>query len=162
MIRGPPRSTRTDTLFPCTTLCRSSGGLDPAELTAEDRQWLYGYFIDEIFPVLTPMAIDPAHPFPFIPNLGFSLVLELASPIEGRSLRALLPLPTLLPRFIRLPGAEIRFLPLEDVVGLYLDRLFPGFDVIGAGQFRIIRDSEMEIEEEAEDLVRLFESALKR
>ncbi len=136
--------------------------LDPAELTAEDRQWLDGHFIDEIFPVLTPMAIDPAHPFPFIPNLGFSLVLELASLIEGRSLRALLPLPTLLPRFVRMPGAEIRFLPLEDLVGLYLDRVFPGFDVIGGGQFRIIRDSEMEIEEEAEDLVRLFESALKR
>jgi polyphosphate kinase len=136
--------------------------LDPAELTAEDRQWLDGYFIDEIFPVLTPMAIDPAHPFPFIPNLGFSLVLELASPLEGRGLRALLPLPALVARFIRLPGPEIRFLPLEDLVGLYLDRLFPGFDVIGVGQFRIIRDSEMEIEEEAEDLVRLFESALKR
>jgi polyphosphate kinase len=108
------------------------------------------------------MAIDPAHPFPFIPNLGFALVLELASPIESRGLRALLPLPTLLPRFVRLPGPDIRFLPLEDLVGLYLDRLFPGFDVIGMGQFRLIRDSEMEIEEEAEDLVRLFESALKR
>ncbi len=136
--------------------------LDCSELTPEDRRWLDVHFIDEIFPVLTPMAIDPAHPFPFIPNLGFALVLELASPIESRGLRALLPLPNLLPRFIRLPGPDIRFLPLEDLVGLYLDRLFPGFDVIGMGQFRLIRDSEMEIEEEAEDLVRLFESALKR
>ena len=136
--------------------------LDPDELTPEDRQWLDGYFIDEIFPVLTPMAIDPAHPFPFIPNLGFSLVLELSSAIEGRSLRALLPLPSQLPRFIRLPGAEIRFLPLEDLTSLYLDRLFPGFVVVGKGYFRLIRDSEMEIEEEAEDLVRLFETALRR
>ncbi len=136
--------------------------VDPEELTAEDRQWLDGYFIDEIFPVLTPMAIDPAHPFPFIPNLGFSLVLELSSAIEGRSLRALLPLPAQLPRFVRLPGAEIRFLPIEDLTSLYLDRLFPGFVVVGKGYFRLIRDSEMEIEDEAEDLVRLFESALKR
>ncbi len=136
--------------------------LDPGELAAEDKLWLDAHFFDEIFPVLTPMAIDPAHPFPFIPNLGFALVLELSSPTEGRGLRALLPLPALLARFIRLPGAEIRFLPLEDLVSLYLDRLFPGFEVVGIGQFRIIRDSEMEIEEEAEDLVRLFESALKR
>jgi polyphosphate kinase len=136
--------------------------LDPAELTPADRQWLDGYFIDEVFPVLTPMAIDPAHPFPFIPNLGFSLVLELASQSEGRNLRALLPLPALLARFVRLPGPEIRFLPLEDLTSLYLDRLFPGFVVAGLGYFRLIRDSEMEIEEEAEDLVRLFETALKR
>ncbi|MGH6913004.1 MAG: RNA degradosome polyphosphate kinase, partial [Geminicoccales bacterium] len=107
--------------------------LDRAELTADDRRWLDGYFIDEVFPVLTPMAIDPAHPFPFIPNLGFSLVLELWGSSENRSLRALLPLPALLPRFIRLPGPEIRFLPLEDLISLYLDRLFPGFDVVGQG-----------------------------
>jgi polyphosphate kinase len=136
--------------------------LDPGEITAEDRRWLDGYFIDEIFPVLTPMAIDPAHPFPFIPNLGFALVLELSSPSDSRGMRALLPLPALVPRFIRLPGSEVRFLPLEDLISLYLDRLFPGFEVVGIGQFRLIRDSEMEIEEEAEDLVRLFESALKR
>jgi len=136
--------------------------LDAAELAAEERQWLDAYFIDEIFPVLTPMAIDPAHPFPFIPNLGFALVLELTSPSENRTLRALLPLPNQLPRFVRLPGMAIRFLPLENLIELYLDRLFPGFEVTGIGYFRLIRDSEMEIEEEAEDLVRLFETALKR
>ncbi|MGH6962526.1 MAG: polyphosphate kinase 1, partial [Dongiaceae bacterium] len=136
--------------------------IDPGELTAEERQWLDGLFLDQIFPVLTPMAIDPAHPFPFIPNLGFSLALELRRRDDGRSLRALLPLPSQIARFVRLPGATLRFLPLEELVGLYLDRLFPGFDVIAMGYFRIIRDSEMEIEEEAEDLVRLFESALKR
>jgi len=136
--------------------------IDPAELTAEERPWLDTYFLDQIFPVLTPMAIDPAHPFPFIPNLGFFLVLELSSRSESRSHRALLPLPHQIPRFIRLPGDAIRFLPLEGLVRLYLDRLFPGFDAAAMGYFRLIRDSEMEIEEEAEDLVLLFETALKR
>jgi polyphosphate kinase len=136
--------------------------LDAAELTADERQWLDGFFLDQIFPVLTPMAIDPAHPFPFIPNLGFSVALELKARDGGRSLKALLPLPNQLARFVRLPGGAIRHLPVEAVVGLYLDRLFPGFDVVAMGYFRIVRDSEVEIEEEAEDLVRLFESALKR
>jgi polyphosphate kinase len=137
--------------------------IDAPELTPDEKQWLDAYFLDQIFPVLTPMAIDPAHPFPFIPNLGFALVLDLEGMAPtGSSLRALLPLPSQLPRFVRLPGANIRFLPLEELVGLYLDRLFPGFKVAGLGYFRMIRDSEMEIEEEAEDLVRLFESALKR
>jgi len=136
--------------------------LDAAKLTAEERQWLDGFFLDQIFPVLTPMAIDPAHPFPFIPNLGFSVALELKARDGGRSLKALLPLPNQLARFVRLPGAAVRYLPIEALVGLYLDRLFPGFDVVAMGYFRIVRDSEVEIEEEAEDLVRLFESALKR
>ena len=136
--------------------------LDAAELTADERQWLDGFFLDQIFPVLTPMAIDPAHPFPFIPNLGFSVALELKARDGGRSLKALLPLPNQLARFVRLPGAAVRYLPIEALVGLYLDRLFPGFDVVAMGYFRIVRDSEVEIEEEAEDLVRLFESALKR
>ncbi len=136
--------------------------LDAAELTADERQWLDGFFLDQIFPVLTPMAIDPAHPFPFILNLGFSVALELKARDGGRSLKALLPLPNQLARFVRLPGAAVRYLPIEALVGLYLDRLFPGFDVVAMGHFRIVRDSEVEIEEEAEDLVRLFESALKR
>jgi len=136
--------------------------IDGAELTGEEKQWLDGFFLDQIFPVLTPMAMDPAHPFPFIPNLGFAIVLDLRRAEDGRQLRALIVLPPQIARFIRLPGKAIRFLPLETLVGLYLDRLFPGFTVIGLGYFRMIRDSEMEIEEEAEDLVRLFESALKR
>ncbi|HEX6101769.1 MAG TPA: RNA degradosome polyphosphate kinase [Alphaproteobacteria bacterium] len=136
--------------------------IEVGDISASERRWLDQYFMEQIFPILTPLAVDPAHPFPFIPNLGFSLVLHLVSPGEGRDLRALLPLPNMIERFVRLPGKQVRFLPLEDLIGLYLDHLFPGFSVVGSGYFRIIRDSEMEIEEEAEDLVRLFETALKR
>ena len=132
------------------------------ELTAEERAWLDQRFMDTIFPVLTPLAIDPAHPFPFMPNKGFSLVLELFDRKAGKSMQALVPLPAQIDRFIRLPGEAIRFLPLEDLVGLFLDRLFPGQEVRAQAVFRILRDSEMEIDEEAEDLVRLFETALKR
>jgi polyphosphate kinase len=136
--------------------------IDSSEVTAEEKQWLDAFFLDQIFPVLTPMAMDPAHPFPFIPNLGFAIVLDLRGREDNRQLRALIVLPPQVPRFVRLPGQAIRFLPLETLVGLYLDRLFPGFEVTGLGYFRMIRDSEIEIEEEAEDLVLLFESALKR
>jgi polyphosphate kinase len=139
--------------------------IDLAELTQTEREWLDTYFLDQIFPVLTPMAIDPAHPFPFIPNQGFSMALELRQAIDGKILRALLPMPSQLPRFIRLPGGtpqNVRFVTLEGLVSLYLGHLFPGFDVIGKGYFRLLRDSEIEILEEAEDLVRHYESALKR
>ena len=114
--------------------------IDASELTDEERLWLDGHFLDQIFPVLTPMAIDPAHPFPFIPNLGFGIVLELAGAADRQILHALLPLPAQLARFVRLPGKAIRFIPLEDLVGLFLDRLFPGFTVAGMGYFRMIRD----------------------
>jgi len=134
----------------------------PSELNSDERQWLDQHFMDSVFPVLTPLAIDPAHPFPFLPNRGFALVLHLERRSDHRQLRALLPLPGPVGRFIRMPGDAIRFLPLEEVVSLYLGRLFPDFDVIGQGYFRLLRDSEVEIEEEAEDLVRLYESALKR
>jgi polyphosphate kinase len=139
--------------------------LDVAEVTATEREWLDAYFLDQIFPVLTPMAIDPAHPFPFIPNGGFAMVLQLKQRSDAKPLKALIPMPAQLPRFIRLPGTDpknIRFLTLEGLVSIYLDHLFPGFDVIDKGLFRLIRDSEIEIMEEAEDLVRLFESALKQ
>jgi len=132
------------------------------ELSDRDTKWLESYFLEHIFPVLTPLAIDPAHPFPFIPNLGFSLVMLLQRRNTEEQLRALLPIPHLIERFVRLPGAAIRFIPIEEVVEMFLDRLFPNYKPLQIGNFRIIRDSEMEIDEEAEDLVRTFESALKR
>jgi polyphosphate kinase len=138
--------------------------IEPDELNEGDREWLDKQFREQIFPVLTPLAIDPAHPFPFIPNLGFTIALKLLRARDGKHVMALLPVPPQLQRFWRLPGGDkrARFLPLEDAIGLYLDKLFPGHTVTGSGMFRILRDSEVEVEEEAEDLVRLFESLLKR
>jgi polyphosphate kinase len=136
--------------------------LDSDELTEVERSWLDTYFIDQVFPILTPLAIDPAHPFPFIPNGGFSAILKLQRRDDRRPLMALLPLPSQVDRFVRLPGPDIRFLPLEDLIDIYLPRLFPGYEVIERAFFRVIRDSDVEINEEAEDLVLLYESALKR
>ena len=137
----------------------------PEELSADDVKWLDAWFMERVFPVLTPLAIDPAHPFPFIPNMGLVMALLMLREEDGQSMRALLPLPSQVDRFIRLPGAigaPIRFVILDDLVGLFLDRLFPGFRVTGQGKFRLIRDTDVEFEEEAEDLVRSYETALKR
>ncbi|EWY39962.1 polyphosphate kinase [Skermanella stibiiresistens SB22] len=137
--------------------------VDPSELTDSEIDWLEARFLDDIFPILTPIAVDPAHPFPFIPNLGFSLALQLYDPDRSQNLDALLPMPSQLERFIRLPGSDVRFVLIEQLVLLFLDRIFPApFKLTGHGVFRVLRDSEMEIDEEAEDLVRTFESALKR
>ena len=136
--------------------------VDPEELSDGERDWLEAKFLDDIFPILTPIAVDPAHPFPFMPNLGFSLGLQLHDAVKGTHLDALVPLPAQLDRFIRLPGSDIRFIQLEKVVLAFIGQLFPPFQVKAHGVFRILRDSEIEIEEEAEDLVRTFETALKR
>ena len=132
------------------------------EITAHERRFLDEYFTAQLYPVLTPIAIDPAHPFPFIPNRGLSIVVELLRDDERAEINGLIPIPAMVTRFIRLPGSEARFIRLEEMLRLYFDELFPGFEVRGSGFFRVLRDSDLEVEEEAEDLVRVFESALKR
>jgi polyphosphate kinase len=153
----------------------SDSGLDllkSGELTKEERNWAEDHFLSHIFPVLTPLCIDPAHPFPFMPNLGLTLVLDLERRKDGKPMTALLRLPQPLKRFVALPQPEMRddgtpkapsrFISVEEVIGLFIDRLFPGYDMRQSGMFRLVRDSDIEVQEEAEDLVRLFESALKQ
>ena len=123
---------------------------------------LLQHFMDHVFPVLTPQALDPSHPFPFIPNQGLSLIFDLIRTSDGEQVRELVMIPPTVPRLMRLPGASARYVAIETVIRHFSDKLFPGFTVHGSGAFRIIRDSDIEIEEEAEDLVRYFRSAIKR
>jgi len=147
--------------------------LQPKDVRVRERARLEKMFLTELFPLLTPLAIDPAHPFPFIPNTGFSLALKLRRKGDGKSLYALAPIPSQARRFWLVSGEaeddtgetrrrERRYLSLESLLSLFLDHLFPGYAVEAQGVFEVLRDSDVEIEEEAEDLVREFEALLRQ
>lgn len=132
------------------------------DLTPEEETHLDDVFLARVFPVLSPLAIDPAHPFPFIPNTGYALALQMERKSDRRTLQALLPIPAQIDRFVSLPGDALRFLPLEELLLLKIPTLFPGYKLKAHFEFRVLRDSDLEVEDEAEDLVREFEVALKR
>jgi polyphosphate kinase len=131
-------------------------------LNGEAKEWLEAHFRAHIFPIITPQALDPAHPFPFIPNKGVSLIFDLVRISDREPIRELVMIPASLPPFIRIPGERARYVAIESVLRCFTSLLFPGYEVKGSGVFRIIRDSDIEVEEEAEDLVRYFRSAIKR
>ncbi len=134
----------------------------PASVPDDAAEWLDAHFRDQIFPVLTPQALDPAHPFPFIPNLGLSLIFDLRRHSDGAPVRELVMIPPTVARFLRMPGERATYIAIESVLRRFAGRMFPGYDVRDTGVFRIIRDSDLEIEEEAEDLVRYFRTAIMR
>jgi polyphosphate kinase len=139
----------------------------PDQLSEEERAWLQQLFMTHIFPILTPIAIDPAHPFPFILNKGLTAVVWMHRESDGKSMSGLIPIPGQLERFIRLRvGAQqtsnLRFIQLEQLISMFIGELFSGFEIRSQGAFRVLRDSDIELQEEAEDLVRSFETQLKR
>ncbi len=141
--------------------------VSPSNLTTAEKTWLEKHFSNEIFPILTPIAIDPAHPFPFIPNKGLTIAVAMHRPSDDKSMNGLIPIPLHLKRFIHLPQAKgdpdrHRFIRLEQLIGMFASKLFAGFENQSQGAFRVLRDSDIEIQEEAEDLVLSFETLLKR
>lgn len=141
--------------------------VEPEDLTDREQVWLENLFLTHIFPILTPIAIDPAHPFPFILNKGLTIAVHLQRRSDGKPMSGLIPIPGQLERFIRMRAEtsaekQIRFIQMEQLIGMFLEKLFMGFEVKAKGAFRVLRDSDIELQEEAEDLVRSYETALKR
>ncbi|WP_294395232.1 RNA degradosome polyphosphate kinase [uncultured Sphingomonas sp.] len=136
--------------------------LDRRDIVGDVAEWAETYFREQVFPILTPQALDPSHPFPFVPNKGFTLIFDLTRDADGEPTRELIMVPPTLKRFIRLPGLQARYVTIETLIRRFTDILFPGYQLIGDGAFRVIRDSDIEIEEEAEDLVLYFKTAIKR
>ncbi len=130
-------------------------------LTDDDRRFLYGVFEEHVFPVLTPLAVDPAHPFPYISNLSLNLAVVVRDPVTGDERFARVKVPPLLPRFVALPD-ERAFVPLEQLIAARLDTLFPGMEILAHHPFRVTRDADFELEDEAEDLLEAIESVLRR
>jgi polyphosphate kinase len=140
---------------------------DANDLSPDQLKYLQKLFREEIVPVLTPIAIDPAHPFPFIPNLGFTLAFELSRPGGSSILTALVRVPGNLDRFVSLPSGlategRIEVVTIDTLIDLFFNKMFPGYEIIGSGAFRIIRDSEIEIDDEAADLMVDLETALRQ
>ncbi len=140
--------------------------VEPGDLSASERLWLQRLFMSHVFPILTPIAVDPAHPFPFILNKGLTIAVWMQRKSDAKTMSGLIPIPGQLERFIRLraneSAKEQRFIQLEQMIGMFISELFPGFDIKSQGAFRVLRDSDVELQEEAEDLVRSFETLLKR
>jgi polyphosphate kinase len=140
--------------------------LTPEDVTASERVWLENLFMTHIFPILTPIAVDPAHPFPFLLNKGLTIAVWMQRESDGKTMSGLIPIPGQLERFIRLRAEDgskvLRFIQLEQMIGMFLSELFPGVHIKSQGAFRVLRDSDIELQEEAEDLVRSFETLLKR
>ena len=133
-----------------------------AAVSPDDTAWLDAYFREQLFPILTPQALDPAHPFPFMPNKGLAVMFDLVRISDDEPIRELIMLPATAPRFVRLPGEAARYVAIESLLKRFSGVLFPGYRVGGAAEFRVLRDSDIEIEEEAEDLVLTFANAIKR
>ncbi|MFM7083884.1 MAG: RNA degradosome polyphosphate kinase, partial [Hyphomicrobium sp.] len=141
--------------------------IDPSALSIKEKEWLLTLFLTHIFPILTPIAADPAHPFPFILNKGLTIAVIMQRQNDNKTMSGVIPIPSQLERFIKIssePEDEktLRFIPIEVMIGMFLDKLFTGFEIKSKGAFRVLRDSDIELQEEAEDLVRSFETLLKR
>jgi len=135
---------------------------DERRVSPAAYKWLESYFLDEILPIITPQALDPAHPFPFVANEGMGMLFTLTRDADEEQIIEMILIPSALPRFVRVPGEEAIYISIASLIHRFAGRLFPGFTIVGDGLFRVLRDSDIEVEEEAEDLVRFFRSAIQR